>query len=1240
MAATAESLNYVQKMFIAFLGRAGAPAGLEYYAALIDADEESGKAILFDDLFNSEQGQSLYAGLETYEVVEIIFQNVMGRPPETGGLIYWTNQIDDGVINVAEAAAIIADGAAADADDLAVLEAKTTAADAVTAELEANPDLVAGYQANFDLARDSLGDVDASNVDAFVANVSAEVSSIANGYASSSVLTTGNDTVVGTDGFVDEVTGTVGTDATLNAGDSITDAGTDDGDIVNLSGDGDAALDPISGFETINIDFAAQQIGGALNVTGVANDIAELNISTADTVEVVGIEVDGETEVTVTGNLAATIATTGVTSLTATQNDVTAFAVSGDASLATLTVTGANDAGVIAVLANNDSTVSISGDGANDVADISAVGALALDVNNDIDNITLSGNGGAVDVTLTNVDAANAAYTTTGDQDVTLTGANDVFDGASLTESGTGTTSVSISSGGDADLSSMGVVSGGIGLASAVGATDLTIASGNVISANDTNAGITLTNAGNDGSVTLDLTGRAGALVSANFDSVTINTGADAATIASLDLDDANDTTVRIDGANDITVTGASAVDAIYVTSSGGDLDFDTVTASGLNASYVDLRAPNGDATVGDVTTTGAEGYVYVYSGTNDVTAGAIDTSGATSDTSVNLQANTGDVTTQEITTNDSNVSLYAVGDVAVTGGATNDIDAGTGNVTLEGATVSVDDITGADVSLTATNDTAASDAGQVAASGDVTITGGNWTLDSDIDTAATGTLTVSGGAATDVTGAAAVTASSIVIDATGNVDLGNDVNTSVVNAESATGNVSAEITGSSASGVTVVTGTGDDTITTSANDVIFNITTGDGADTVDTTSNDLLLDTGAGDDIVTVTEALAAAVVNTGADDDQLTITSVAAGITADTGTGDDIVTVDAASVTGGATITTGEGADQVDISDTGNDVVVTTGAGADVITLADDTAADVNTGGDDDSITLGNDVAATIDAGDGNDTLTLAANDYSDDGLSIANVEVVDISAGAATISAATFAGDSAFELQSTGADISNDVLSVNVMSTDATTVDASEVTTTGFTQAGVTINGNDGDDVLTHNGYSGVVNGGDGNDTIYGLGSADGGNDVLNGNDGDDTIDGGAGVDIITGGAGQDTLTGGAGADTFAFSAGDSTNDTSTADIIVDYTEGVDSITAAGGVGVEVANGAGMNEAQLIDAANDAFVAGNDIYIAADANDSGNAYVYVDNDASGDWSAGDYIIVLQGIDNDADITAGDFT
>ena len=73
----------------------------------------------------------LYSGKETYEIVKIIFNNVMGRDPADAGLIYWTNAINNGDFNVAEAAAVIADSAADTAADLAALEAKTTAAAAI-----------------------------------------------------------------------------------------------------------------------------------------------------------------------------------------------------------------------------------------------------------------------------------------------------------------------------------------------------------------------------------------------------------------------------------------------------------------------------------------------------------------------------------------------------------------------------------------------------------------------------------------------------------------------------------------------------------------------------------------------------------------------------------------------------------------------------------------------------------------------------------------------------------------------------------------------------------------------------------------------------------------------------------------------------------------------------------------------------------------------------------------------------
>ena len=180
--------------------------------------------------------------------------------------------------------------------------------------------MVEGYQTNFDLARDSLGDVTAANVGSF--DAAAETSAVSSGYASNVVLTTGNDTVTGTAGFVDVITGTVGTDATYgNAGtniDAITDPGTGDGDILNLSGDAGFTFNTITKVENVNVSLADTlgsgfTIAGANNVTG-----GTINVDVADTVTVVGVDLAGETAVTVTGALTSNLSTTDVTSLTAT----------------------------------------------------------------------------------------------------------------------------------------------------------------------------------------------------------------------------------------------------------------------------------------------------------------------------------------------------------------------------------------------------------------------------------------------------------------------------------------------------------------------------------------------------------------------------------------------------------------------------------------------------------------------------------------------------------------------------------------------------------------------------------------------------------------------------------------------------------------------------------------------------------------------------------------------------------
>jgi Ca2+-binding RTX toxin-like protein len=113
--------------------------------------------------------------------------------------------------------------------------------------------------------------------------------------------------------------------------------------------------------------------------------------------------------------------------------------------------------------------------------------------------------------------------------------------------------------------------------------------------------------------------------------------------------------------------------------------------------------------------------------------------------------------------------------------------------------------------------------------------------------------------------------------------------------------------------------------------------------------------------------------------------------------------------------------------------------------------------------------------------------------------------------------------------------------------------------------TIDGGDGNDLIYGLAGDDDLSGGDGNDTIFGGAGndtiyGDAGNDTLYGGEGNDTIYGGSGDDVIMGGLGADNLWGGAGADVFVFSSFDATLGLSedNCDTINDYELGIDSIS----------------------------------------------------------------------------------
>uniref|UniRef100_UPI003144FA30 Ig-like domain-containing protein n=1 Tax=Terrirubrum flagellatum TaxID=2895980 RepID=UPI003144FA30 len=151
-------------------------------------------------------------------------------------------------------------------------------------------------------------------------------------------------------------------------------------------------------------------------------------------------------------------------------------------------------------------------------------------------------------------------------------------------------------------------------------------------------------------------------------------------------------------------------------------------------------------------------------------------------------------------------------------------------------------------------------------------------------------------------------------------------------------------------------------------------------------------------------------------------------------------------------------------------------------------------------------------------------------------------------------------------------NNVYDVIVSATDAFGASSSQlvhVSVTNVAEAGQTIHGGNGNDVLSGANGDDVIDGGNGNDTINGKDGDDNisganGNDVLVGGRGNDVLDGGNGNDVLDGGAGNNQLIGANGDDVMR--AGDGDN-------LFDGGNGNDVMTA--GNGNNVFNGGNGND-----------------------------------------------------------------
>ncbi|TCW32964.1 hypothetical protein EV669_102263 [Gulbenkiania mobilis] len=251
--AAAAYYDAVQKLYIAYYGRPADPLGLQYWSNEIE--KAGGKIDAVVNAFgNSDEAKAIYGDLGLAAQINNVYQNILGRPAETGGLTWYAQEIQAGRITLAGLAqAVIAGAKGADAT---VVANKLVVAKAFTDAVDDSAQSIVAYngEAAAGIARDFLATVtaDTASVTAATGNVASTVSSL-NGALTGETFTL--TTAVG-----EQVNGTAGndvfkvvagTDATLNTSDILD--GKDGNDTLQLIVNG-ANTELAAGIEIKNIE--------------------------------------------------------------------------------------------------------------------------------------------------------------------------------------------------------------------------------------------------------------------------------------------------------------------------------------------------------------------------------------------------------------------------------------------------------------------------------------------------------------------------------------------------------------------------------------------------------------------------------------------------------------------------------------------------------------------------------------------------------------------------------------------------------------------------------------------------------------------------------------------------------------------------------------------------------------------------------------------------------------------------
>lgn len=392
------TIAQIQNAYVAFFNRPADVAGLQYWSSYA-----GNSADLLNTFAESAEYKDLYAGMNSTQLVNAVYQNLFGRPAEVAGLTYWVGQLDNGALKIGNIAEAINKGSqGTDAD---IIANKVTAATAFTNALDTNAEIVAYASANdtaLNAVKTWLNTVTSDAASVTVAtgapldNVLNTVQNNSNENAGQTfTLTEAVQSLVGTGGndtFIAGVTGGAAGGATLTAGDKVDGgAGTDTIELYGNANAGAFATAQVSNVEIVKAQVAAAG-ATALNVAGNAG------------VQQAWVVAGSNGANTVTLTKAQVAGLQGAVGTTATPGAVTfafsnATAAAGD--VASLNLNAANTAAGGSVIINAIEALNVSATGANRLGTLTNDSLQTLNIAGEGSvNATVAGN------TLRTVDAS------------------------------------------------------------------------------------------------------------------------------------------------------------------------------------------------------------------------------------------------------------------------------------------------------------------------------------------------------------------------------------------------------------------------------------------------------------------------------------------------------------------------------------------------------------------------------------------------------------------------------------------------------------------------------------------------------------------------------------------------------------------------------------------------------------------------------------------------------------------